>query len=418
VRQRWVRHGDIAIPAGGSTRIDFLLGMVGKTLPIGRTPSNTQTAELAGLRGLEPDSRDAGNELGAYWMAEKRLTRAELRGKVQTVRGLIEPADLGATLMHEHLLWDIRTPAMRADPDQGPELCLCNYFACHYGTRKSPNNLVFVDRELATEEVARMRRAGGRSIVELTVGGLDPDPVGLRKIAEATDTHIVMGCGHYVDEYQDPANRERSVDDFARQMIDDLTMGAWGTDVRAGIIGEIGCQSPWTDLEKRVMQGAIVAQQETGATINVHPGRDPDQPQEAADFVRAHGGETSRVVISHIDRTIFDDARLFRLADTGCIIELDLFGQEQSYYSLNLTVDLPNDAERLRWIRRLIDRGHLAQVVISHDICYRSRLNRFGGHGYGHIFENVVPLMRRRGFTEAEITAITVGNPQRLLAFD
>ena len=350
-------------------------------------------------------------------MTSKRLSRDELRGRVQTVRGLVDPALLGATLMHEHLLWDIRSPAMRAEPDQGPDLCLCNYFACNYGTRKAPNNLVFLDRDLATEEVGLMRRAGGRSIVELTVGGLDPDPIGLRKIAEATDTHIVMGCGHYVDEYQDPANRVRSVDDFAQQIIDDITIGAWRTDVRAGIIGEIGCQSPWTDLEKRVMEAALVAQAETGAAINVHPGRHADQPQEVADFVRARGADTARVVISHIDRTIFDDVRLFRLADTGCVIELDLFGQEQSFYALNLDVDLPNDAERLRWIRRLIDRGHLDQIVISHDICYRSRLSRFGGHGYGHIFENVVPLMRRRGFSEAEIERITTGTPRRLLTF-
>ena len=350
-------------------------------------------------------------------MKTVRLTRDELKGKAQTVRGLVDPGELGATLMHEHLLWDIRTPAMRVDPDQGPELCLCNYFACNYGTRKAPNNLVFVDPDLASEEVSHMRRAGGRSIVELTVGGLEPDPVGLRKVAEATDTHIVMGCGHYVDEYQDAGNRERSVDDFARQMIDDITLGAWGTDIRAGIIGEIGCQSPWTDLEKRVMAAAVIAQRETGAAINVHPGRHHEQPQEVAQFVRTQGGDLSRLVISHIDRTIFDDATLFRLADTGCVIELDLFGQEQSYYGLNLDIDLPNDAERLRWIRRLIERGHLDQIVISHDICYRSRLTKFGGHGYGHIFENVVPLMRRRDFTEAEIKHITVGTPKRLLTF-
>jgi phosphotriesterase-related protein len=350
-------------------------------------------------------------------MAAVPLSRDVLKGKAQTVRGLVDPGVLGATLMHEHLLWDIRTPAMRADPDQGPELCLCNYFACNYGTRKASNNLVFLDPDLATDEVGRMRRAGGRSIVELTVGGLDPDPIGLRKIAEATDTHIVMGCGHYVDEYQVASNRQRTTDDFAREMIDAMTIGAWGTDVRAGIIGEIGCQSPWTDLEKRVMEGAIIAQQETGSAINVHPGRHPDQPQEIADFVRARGADPSRVVISHIDRTIFDDTRLFRLADTGVIIEFDLFGQEQSYYPLNLDVDLPNDAERLRWIRRLIDRGHLDQIVISHDICYRSRLTRFGGHGYGHIFENVVPLMRRRGFVDGEIEQITTGTPQRLLTF-
>jgi phosphotriesterase-related protein len=57
------------------------------------------------------------------------------------------------------------------------------------------------------------------------------------------------------------------------------------------------------------------------------------------------------------------------------------------------------------------------QHPISHDICYRTRLSRFGGHGYGHIFANVVPLMRRRGFSAAEIEQITIGTPRRLLTF-
>jgi phosphotriesterase-related protein len=235
-------------------------------------------------------------------------------------------------------------------------------------------------------------------------------------IARRTGAHIVMGCGHYVDDYQDPMNRDRGVDSFAAEMIDQVFVGAWGTDVRAGIIGEIGCQSPWTDLEKRVMRGALVAMSETGAALNVHPGRHADQPQEVAAFVLAAGYPTDRVIISHIDRTIFDDYRLLRLADTGVVIEFDLFGQENSFYPW-ADIDMPNDAIRLRFVRKLIDRGHLAQVVISHDICYRTRLTQFGGHGYGHIFENVLPLMRARGFSEAEINAIMVGNPRRLLTF-
>jgi phosphotriesterase-related protein len=162
------------------------------------------------------------------------------------------------------------------------------------------------------------------------------------------------------------------------------------------------------------MLAAVLAQRESGASINVHPGRHPDQPQEAADFIRVKGGRMDRVIISHIDRTVFDDERLRRLAATGCVLEWDLFGQESSYYRL-ADIDMPNDAVRLRAIRGLIDRGHLAQVLISHDICYRSRLVRWGGHGYGHIFANVVPMMRRRGFAEAEIQSILVDNPRRLL---
>ena len=36
---------------------------------------------------------------------------------------------------------------------------------------------------------------------------------------------------------------------------------------------------------------------------------------------------------------------------------------------------------------------------------------------YGHIFRNVVPLMRRKGFTEDEIDNILVHTPRRLLTF-
>lgn len=334
----------------------------------------------------------------------------------QTVLGAVAPGDLGPTLMHEHLLCDIRHPSVRTPEDLGPEIALDTVWAINYGTLRAARNYLLDDAGVAVDELRRMREAGGQTVVELSCGGLSPDPLGLRRIAEAAGVHVIMGCGHYVHDYQDPANASRTADDLAAEMIQAVLEGAWGTPVRAGIIGEIGCQAPWTAQEQRVLAGALLAQRETGAAVNVHPGRHPDQPQEVADFVRRAGGSVERVVISHIDRTIFDTDRLLRLADTGCVLEFDLFGQEQSYYRL-ADIDMPNDAVRLRMIRALIDHGHLARVVMSHDICYRSRLVRFGGHGYGHIFANVVPMMRRRGFTEAEVQAILVGNPRRLLTF-
>jgi len=345
------------------------------------------------------------------------VIRDQLRGKAQTVLGVVDPNELGPTLMHEHLIWDIRTAEMTADPDQGPDVCLCNCFRMNYGRWKVPNNLVSRCRDTAVREVRGMIEAGGRTLVELSSGGLKPDPEGLAQIAAATGAHIVMGCGHYVHDYQDRHNDKRSVESFAREMIDQVFAGAWGSPVRSGIIGEIGCQVPWTDLEKRVLRGAVIAQAETGAALNIHPGRQQDQPQEIAEFIKACGGDIERTIISHIDRTIFDETRLLRLADTGCVIEFDLFGQEQSFYSW-ADIDMPNDAMRLKLIRSLIDRGHLGRIVISHDICYRTRLTSFGGHGYGHIFENVVPMMQHRGFSPAEIDALLIKNPKRLLTFN
>ena len=105
-----------------------------------------------------------------------------------------------------------------------------------------------------------------------------------------------------------------------------------------------------------------------------------------------------------------------RLAQRGCYIEYDFFGIETSYYWF-ADADLPTDYMRLAYIRALIEHGHGERIVISHDICTKTRLVTYGGHGYGHIVRNVVPLMRKKGFTEHEIDAILVRTPRRLLTF-
>src|SRR5919106_109343 len=142
------------------------------------------------------------------------MDRASLRGLAQTVLGPVEPETLGPTLMHEHLLVDIRPPSKRRPEDLGPELRLDTVWAINYGTLPAARNYLLDDTELAVAEVRRMVEVGGRTIVELSSGGLGPQPDALVKIAGATGAHIVMGCGHYVDEYQPAANRERTVDDF------------------------------------------------------------------------------------------------------------------------------------------------------------------------------------------------------------
>ena len=52
------------------------------------------------------------------------VSRSELKGRIQTVRGLIEPGELGATLMHEHLLCDITPPKLAALNQPWPEITL------------------------------------------------------------------------------------------------------------------------------------------------------------------------------------------------------------------------------------------------------------------------------------------------------
>ena len=209
---------------------------------------------------------------------------------------------------------------------------------------------------------------------------------------------------------------DRSVEDLAREIVGDIVEGGEEGGVKAGIIGEVGCTWPLAPNERKSLSAAAIAQRETGAAISVHPGRHPDAPLEILEVLANGGADLSRVVMAHLDRTVFEFDTLLSIAASGCYLEWDLFGNEGSYYPL-AEIDMPSDAQRLDFMKRAVDAGYCDRIVTGQDIFTKHRLVRYGGHGYGHILENIVPKMRRKGFSEDLIRAITVGNPARLLAF-
>ena len=225
-----------------------------------------------------------------------------------------------------------------------------------------------------------------------------------------------MGAGFYVEAVHPEDMDERSVEDLAREIVGDIVEGVEGSGVRAGIIGEIGCTWPLAPNERKSLSAAAIAQRETGAAMLVHPGRHPDAPLEILELLASGGADISRVIMGHLDRTVFEFDALQSIAASGCYLEWDLFGNEGSYYPL-AEIDMPSDAQRLDFIERVADAGYSDRVVIGQDIATKHRLVSYGGHGYGHILENIVPKMRRKGFSEDAIRAITVGNPARILAF-
>lgn len=336
-------------------------------------------------------------------------------GMVQTVNGSVDAAQLGMTLMHEHVLCELTPRARRVDPQEEVIITLENVFDVTYRPNDYPGNHRLQDVGIALKEVARFGGLGGGTIVEMTTGGLQPDPLSLQLISAKTGVNIVLGAGFYTEPYQDEETLSLDTDEMAETIIQQLTEGAWGTDVRCGIIGEIGCSWPLTPFEERSLRAAAKAQDKTGTAITVHPGRHPDAPTQILDILESAGANVSRTIIDHMERTFTDPENVLALARRGCVVEYDFFGIEQSQYWLGIA-DLPTDWMRIYDIRRLFDTGLGANVVISQDICTRSRLQSYGGHGYGHVISNVIPLMRDRGFGTEEINRMLVETPARLLS--
>ena len=80
-------------------------------------------------------------------------------------------------------------------------------------------------------------------------------------------------------------------------------------------------------------------------------------------------------------------------------------------------IEFASDVQRLQRIEYIIDQGFGDRVLIAHDVCTKMQLGRYGGKSYDHILTNIVPRMRKRGFSETQIKAILVDNPKTILTF-
>ncbi len=331
-----------------------------------------------------------------------------------SVTGPVAPEELGHVLMHEHVLCDLTNPAWRSDPPPVLDITLSNRFALDYRPMV-PGHHRLRDEEVAAADLAAFREAGGGTVVDLTTGGIGPDPEGLKRLSERTGVAIVLGAGFYTDGYVTDDVKAWPVERLAETIIGQVTEGAWGTSVRCGIIGEIGVSWPMTAFEERSLKAAARAQGTTGAAINVHPGRHPLACMQICDVLERAGADLSRVIMSHMDRTHPEDVDAVLALARRCVVEYDFFGIETSNYWMGV-VDLPNDWMRIRALRALFDAGLQDRVCISHDICTLTRLLAHGGHGYRHILANLRPLMRDRGWQERDIDTLLVDTPRRLLS--
>jgi phosphotriesterase-related protein len=297
---------------------------------------------------------------------------------VMTVRGPIAAAGLGVTLPHEHLFIDL--------------------------LREYRGTGLLHDETLAIEEVRAFRDAGGGTIVDCTSEGLGRDPAALRRVSEATGVQVVMGSGHYRRPYLDETRLDRmSVDEIAAVIVRDLTEGVGDTGIRAGIIGEIGCDRHLGALEERVFRAAARAHRQTGVTITTHAARWP-VGEAQLDLLAEEGVDPGRVIIGHCDM-VPDPAYHERLARRGAWVQFD-------------TVQGVNEWDtqrRLGWIRSLFEAGLEGRLLLSHDVCLTTDLAAYGGPGYTYLLTRFRERFLAAGFPASALHTLFDVNPRRAL---
>ena len=337
--------------------------------------------------------------------------------QVSTVTGAVASTDLGVTLTHEHVLndvtsWSHTTSSAGWDPQDFADRPVSEDIL--WDLRQDPfgnrDNCVLQDRDAAVEEVDRYARLGGRTIIDATGLGAGRDLAGLREVSRRTGVNIVAGTGYYLEKSHPPGVDRLDPEQIAERILDDLSAGEDG--IRPGIIGEIGVSAEFTAAERRSLEGALLAQRETGLPLQVHLPGWFRLGNEVLDIAERLDVDPTRIVLCHMGPSSDDLTYQEQLLNRGAWVQYDMIGME--LYYADQEVQCPSDEENARWLARLVELGYLPQLLISQDIFLKSLLRRHGGPGYGHILQYFVPRLRRHGLDQTVTDQLLITNPRRL----
>jgi phosphotriesterase-related protein len=263
--------------------------------------------------------------------------------------------------------------------------------------------------EIMIQELRAFQAAGGQSLVELTCRNMGGDIRALKTVAEATGLHIIAGCGWYRESYMDHNIYHRATNELAEELISEIENGIAGTDIRPGIIGEIGIDYSHCHLsakEERCLRAVAKAQRRTGLAVTTHLPK-ARIAFEVLDVLAEYGVPADRVIIGHSD-TYKDAEYHAALMKMGAYVQYDNIGSDY---------DAPRgEIELINLVVELVSQGFANRILLSHDICCRSHLKYLDGRGFDCLARQFLPKLKEKGVSDEAIYTMTVENPKRALA--
>ena len=335
---------------------------------------------------------------------------------IETVNGKINASQIGKSLAHEHVLCDLRPSLVHNEQTDlfKQKISISNRWAIYSDPYVLEDNAFYLDEEVAIRELKTYKKAGGDTIFDCTT--FFPNCIenrqSLKRISSESGVNIVLGCGFYIDDYLTNKERALSVTERAQKMIKELTVGFEGNDFKAGFIGEIGTSADVTDDEWKNIQAAGIASKETGAAIHFHTALWEENGLEICEFLIKDGVSPEKICIDHLDVNI-REWYIEKLLDMGVYVEFDNFGKEFFIPKRDTGVlrgRFAYDYERCQTIYKLVKKGFADKIFITNDICLKSMLCEYGGNGFAHIVNNIVPMLKDVGVSEKDIDTMLMSN--------
>lgn len=321
--------------------------------------------------------------------------------QVNTVLGPISPDELGKTLIHEHFLFGM--PGAQADETMAP-----------------------FDREAAINEgikmAERLKTHGVKTVVDCTTNDCGRDPGFLKEISEKTGVNIVCSSGYYTESegslgyYGARMYISEDVNQEIYEMFEaEAMVGIARTGIKSGVFKLASGPGNIADSEKIFFVAAARASKEYGIPIITHTSEGQLGPEQA-DLLLAEGADPKRVIIGHICGST-DMEYFLKVLEKGVYIAFDRFGIQGCWGGVM-------DSRRVAILLGLLGLGYANRILLSHDYVnyFLGRPNiwsgdlktKLGKWHYSHIFEDILPEIRKAGVTEKQIDTMMVENPRNI----
>jgi phosphotriesterase-related protein len=317
-------------------------------------------------------------------MAWPDLAQAQAPGRrIETVGGPVDPARLGVTLMHEHVLVDFIGAA---------DVSRSRYDADAVFTRVLPF-------------LQQVKALGAATLVECTPAYLGRDARLLQRLAGASGLTILSNTGYYganKDKHLPPHAFTETPQQLAARWIREWEQGIDDTGIKPGFM-KIGVDAgPLSAVDAKLVRAAVITHKSTGLPIASHTGNGL-AALEQMDLLEIARVPATAFVWVHAqneqDTTLHAQA-----AARGAWVEFDGISPKSVDRHVALVVAMRKA-------------GHLDRVLVSHDAGWYRVGEPDGGEfrPFDTLFTTFVPALKAAGFTQADVDQLLVDNPRRAL---
>ncbi len=312
---------------------------------------------------------------------------------INTVNGRVESAQLGRTLIHEHVM--VGFPGWWLDPRRP-----------RFQREEAMGRVV--------DAFAQLHDFGVRTVVDPCPMDMGRNVEFCAEVAQKTGVNLICATGVYYEKAGSAfIFQSMSVEEITDIYVQEIEDGVGDSGIRPGVIKIATGAGAVSDFERKVLTAAGRAARQTGVPVLSHT-ENCTCGHEQIDIITAEGVPAGRMLVGHIDGRDDPDYQL-SLAERGVYVGFDRFGLDR----------LISDDVRMKNLKLLVDAGHRDQVMVSQDSiqCLLGGLpgnvkvndlrDIFPNSRLTHLFENIFPKLREMGVSAGDLDHIVEENPKR-----